>query len=334
MLLFICSSCEQDDVKPEITVDLPVDDIVFYKGDTLFYSATVSDDDELSTVEIDIELGDIINKSVQEITGVTKQIAGFYLTDGENDGTMSITIVVEDEAGNRTSVTRSYSYIAIAPAKLDMNIKLQYDGQPLVMFEDYQYPDGRAINFTRFSIYTTDVKLNDQLIDEVAFHNLTNNNVTIEGAAKGLMVDVGSVPPGNYSKLSFGVGLPEHLNSKQPSEFATGHPLARAAEHWFSWGSYIFTKIEGNLDSNSDGIKNLPLSLHVGADEAYRNIELDRPLIMRSGETTEVDVIIDVKDILQNGDDIFDIDADPQIHSLDQMSAILELTNNIEKAIK
>jgi len=217
---------------------------------------------------------------------------------------------------------------------LNLSIHLIYNGEPLVMFQDYEYPDGRTINFSKFSMYTSDVKLDTKVVSDVAFHNLTDSHVDLSGATEGYQWMIKEIEPKNYSNLTFGLGVNETQNAKDPGIFESGHPLAKPAEHWFSWSSFIFLKLEANMDSNGDGIKDLPIALHLGDDEAYRIISLDKSIEINADEMTESNISIDIFEFLGGSDTTYDVDTNPQIHSLAQKSAVVELANNLETSVK
>ncbi len=217
---------------------------------------------------------------------------------------------------------------------LNLSINLIYDNEPLVMFQDYQYPDGRTINFSKFSMYTSDVTLGTNIVSDIAFHNLTNSHVDLSSATEGYDWTINEIEPNSYANLSFGLGVNETQNAKDPGVFESGHPLAKPAEHWFSWSSFIFLKLEANMDSNGDGVKDLPISLHLGADDAYRIISLDKNIEIKADEATESNITIDIFKFLGGSESTYDVDANPQIHSLEQKDAVVELASNLIESIK
>jgi len=201
-----------------------------------------------------------------------------------------IFLEAEDEAGNAVSQELDLHYTHADPGSVQLAFKLQYDGAPLVMFEDYAYPDGRAIEFTRFSMYVSDLSIGGSYAEDIAFLNLTN----------------------------------------APS----GHPLARSGEHWFSWNSYIFLKVEANMDSNGDGQKDLPIALHIGADDAYRFTEIQRTGEVVSNQDTNEDIIIDLYEFFGGQNVVYNIDETSSIHALSQSEAMLELVSNYSQCFK
>ena len=121
---------------------------------------------------------------------------------------------------------------------------------------------------------------------------------------------------------------------KDPGEFESGSPLAKPAEHWFSWSSFIFIKLEANMDSNGDGTNDFPISLHLGSDDAFRTINLNRVIQINESETAETSISFDVFEFLGGNENTYDVDTNPQIHSLEQKVAVIELANNITNSFK
>ena len=216
---------------------------------------------------------------------------------------------------------------------LDLSLHLTYNDEPLVMFQDYEFPDGRTINFSRFSMYISDFKLDETVVSDVSFHNVTESHIDLEGATEGYSWLIKDIPVKDYSSSRFGIGVNEIENAKDPGTFESGHPLAKPAEHWFSWNSFIFLKLEANMDTNGDGIKDLPISLHLGDDDAYRVVTFDRDISILEDAATQSTIHVDVYKLLGGTESTYDIDNNPQIHSLGQKGAVIELANNIPNSI-
>ena len=111
--------------------------------------------------------------------------------------------------------------------------------------------------------------------------------------------------------------------------------MSLSGEYWAAWNSYVFTKIEGKGDNNGDGTFDDPqIALHLGSNEALRTPQFDKNIHVHEGMATELDVIIDVQKIFDNGTSIYDILDSPSLHSLDQMTQINELSDNFQATIK
>lgn len=216
---------------------------------------------------------------------------------------------------------------------VEMALKVTYDGQPLVLSQDYVYPDGKAMFFSRFSFYMSELTLRTEdataSSDVVSYIRLGVAHTNAAGAAEGLKFNLNGVESADYVNVSFGIGVPVEQNSMTPSDFLSSNDLS-LGEHWPDWNSYIFCKVEGRIDFDDDGIPETDFALHLGADEAFVNIELDRDFKVDDNQTTELIIPIELKNFFVNNGNIYDIESNPKIHSLGQQAQILELASNLK----
>ncbi len=219
------------------------------------------------------------------------------------------------------------------PGSLEVRFIARYKGESLVMFDEYQYPDGRPMQFSRFSFYIDDLSLQDTILVDLDYYDLTNSHVDLAKAQKGYVVTFDNIPSGDYSGLSFGIGVPPDQNAMQPADFPASHLLSSSAEYWHAWQSYIFAKVEGKLDSDNNGTKDMNMALHLGADEAYQKISGQTPIKIKSGKTTIVEVVFDLYDFLGGDQNTYDIDSNPQIHSKSQNDQVFQLSNNLKQCV-
>jgi hypothetical protein len=220
---------------------------------------------------------------------------------------------------------------------LNVRFKLVYGDLPLEMFKQYEYPNTNDKFFmTRLSFFISDMKLksttNEASIKDIDYINLTNA-YTGGVPANGYEYLISDIKAGEYTSLNFGIGVPKESNGKEPKDFPANSLLSSSAEYWSSWKSYIFFRPEGKIGLNGSTNIDTDFALHLGADEAYRNIKLDKTISIQGGVTTNVDVTIDMYNFF-DGKTRYDINDTQQIHSLFQMPLILELANNLEVAIK
>ena len=215
---------------------------------------------------------------------------------------------------------------------LTINFKLTYDGEPLVLFTDYEYPSGKTINFTRVSFYLSEVELVSagtatELID-VDYIDLTMSNIDESSSREGYDYVLRNMGELNYDGIRFNIGLTPEMNSTLPSQYDSSHPLALTSEYWVGWMSYIFAKIEGNMDFDNDGSLEQGIALHLGADAALRNIE-----ISNLNNQENIDITIDLKDVFEQ-ESIYDIEGTPRIHSLSHVNQTNELMDNLVRSIR
>lgn len=226
-------------------------------------------------------------------------------------------------------------------ATLQLNVDLQYDGAPAIMFQPYSLNDSVRVLFSRFSMYLTDVQVVNNsgdpvTLEEVGFHNLTDQYMDLQSASEGYVLEFSDLEPGEFSMLRFGLGLPSDLNAQEPGDFEMGHPLNAPEEYWIGWQSYVFVKIEGKIDSddNPDEFEG-NMALHLGGDEIFRQIELSEPIVLEGGKTAVVDMTIDLQDMFRpSGKDPYNLLSRPMIHATSHLPQANELADNLVGAIR
>lgn len=168
---------------------------------------------------------------------------------------------------------------------LTITFKAVYDGQPLEKYKTYPY-DNYEVDFIRFNAFMANIVLLDGN-KEVRLSDIEWVDFTPDLAPTNKALDVPitfkNVPGGNYTGIRLGYGVPPALNAKQPKDFAFTHPLSRENEYWLGWGSYIFNKIEGRVDLNSNGVFDGGLIYHCGSDAVYREYTFDLPIKVEPG---------------------------------------------------
>ncbi|MCB0687074.1 MAG: hypothetical protein KDC53_11125 [Saprospiraceae bacterium] len=217
---------------------------------------------------------------------------------------------------------------------VDVSIRMQllYHGEPMLSQQAYSYPDGKAFILTKFSTYMSDLVIyngnTSQELKDVQMLNMTETLRSQEGTADGLLVYAGKTKLSSINQLDFNLGLTPEQNSTIPADYDSGTPLSLASEYWLAWESYIFTKIEGWIDLNGDGVAEEGVALHLGSDEVMKSFSFALPTGM-----TDIVIQIDLGKIFEQNGKIYDIEANPQIHSLSQIDALRELSNNLEQAV-
>lgn len=210
-----------------------------------------------------------------------------------------------------------------------------YDGRVLPMYETVQNPDGFPMKIKRLAFFTevlnTGATLRDvsNVVALVDFSDLTDKQRAEQGVVKEF-----SLKPGDYQSLMLGVGVPSGLNSKAPQDFPSSNPLSEEAYYWQAWDSYIFTKTEGALDTLKNGIFNLQFSYHTGIDEMYRIVDLPKNFRVVDGQTTELTIEVDVKEILNGKGGTVDPRKNQNAHSVNNKPIAIVISNNYKTALK
>lgn len=202
--------------------------------------------------------------------------------------------------------------------ELGLTIKGRYNGEALVMNQNYKYFDGSDINFTRSEWFISDIELvkgTDTTLlkdyDFIAFNDHTN----LTKAEAGVHIHLANIPEGNYSQIRFKIGLPPELNKKDPADFQVGDPLSEGTNYWAGWKSYIFSKTEGNI-TNSQGISK-SFAFHSGFDTLMQQVVLNKIIEIDDDATSALTLELDHKRLFGDQQNYLDIISDPIFHDLD-----------------
>lgn len=336
LILLLSLGCDDSDSELKLNVVASSFDAV---GQTVAYTADGSSTEGISSILITGTITENIDSEPAEVHRYfsTPSAATTFSHDdvifiGNQTGRLILTAVLTADDGEVATHSDTIEVVQDLSAYVDVTFKLQYDDRPLVLFTPYDYPGGYTINFTRYSTYLSDIQLDEAstVPTQVVWAPISDNNVDEASAAAGYTVRL-TAPPGDYRDISFALGISPELNAMEPADFPSGHPLAAPGEYWLSWRSYVFTKIEGNVDTDGDGSVDQSFALHLGGDNAYSRIGSDMDLRLATGASEALTISIDLMDWLTSvPDGPYDLIGDGSIHSLSHQPLIDQLLANYQ----
>jgi len=161
------------------------------------------------------------------------------------------------------------------------------------------------------------------------------NGFDLSAANAGQVLNFKNIPSGSYKTLKFTIGVPEDLNKMTPSDFQVNEALGRSDHYWEAWGSYIFSKTEGNADVDDDGVFDLKFFYHTGSDALRRSFVLDTDLAIDNNGSSTIELFMDYNELLRNSDGTaFDIEANPRNHDPNKLEIVTQYVDNYQRAIK
>lgn len=187
------------------------------------------------------------------------------------------------------------------------------------------------MRFSKVSFYLSDFKLQNgtqplPLLDILHISFLQNiNGDAIQEMQQTLSFEI---PSGNYSSLSFGLGLTPAQNSTDPADHEAGSALSLTSEYWEAWNSFIFVKVEGTYQLNDDEPRSV--ALHVGGNDSYRVLEWKNGLSIGEDQSKKITIPIDLKYIL----DGYPISESPVLHKLEQISLMERIADGFAESMK
>jgi hypothetical protein len=230
-------------------------------------------------------------------------------------------------------------------ATLNLNFKAVYDSAPLVMYQVYDYPDGRKIRFQHFNFFISDVTLvgsgetADKTLTEVEFLDFSDKTTAAE-AQTPLTFPVEKVPAGTYSGVKIGIGVTAADNKKSANQLPQGNALKDhySSHFWSDWGSFIFMKSEGIYDLDNNGVFNgsdVGFEHHPGTDQVYVTLTLQKNMEVTADQPLDLNFVVDILKIYAPSTGPLDL-SDPANKNTQEASDIplaLWLTNNFQQAL-
>jgi hypothetical protein len=214
----------------------------------------------------------------------------------------------------------------------------QYGNSPLVLLSDYDYAGNQKIRFSHLDYYISDLELVMENGDVAALSEIDLIDLDFSSAQQSvagnsrLYLDI---PAGKYNKIRFGVGVKPSLNTTQPSDHLSSNPLSESSHYWEGWTSYIFSKTEGNLDQDGDGIYDLGFTIHSGSSDVvdlYRSLEAQPSFEVVDGEMRSIQLILDYRKLLAVDEEGLDIASTPHTNDPNEMELITAMANNYAEA--
>jgi len=177
-------------------------------------------------------------------------------------------------------------------ATLELKINPTFGEETIDLFEPVLNDAGQPIfELTKLYFYISDLKLDDEVAaEEIMLVDIEDDELNV-GRTK--------IKPGDYNSITMGLGVDKRWNFNDPASFESEHPLGfdHIGNHW-SWNAgYIFYKIEGNYSTKEDGVLDGGFLFHLGTDELYQNVTLDKAVSLKENETEAIVLNVDFENI-------------------------------------
>ena len=215
---------------------------------------------------------------------------------------------------------------------LTLHFSPSFQGSPLKMFEPLDFTGASYdIRFSHLSMFVSDIELRKgssiEVLSDVELVDMSFDDVT--SAEEGFTIHFDQVPAQTYNEIKFGIGVPPDQNDQTPSEFPSGNPLSNTGYYWQAWLSYIFMKVEGQIETAQPGNFETNFAYHTGTDGLYRVFSTPIPIEINDGQNTDVFIEFDFADVLNN----VDIESEPQNHNPQDSVQIGQIVNNLQSSI-
>lgn len=210
-------------------------------------------------------------------------------------------------------------------------VKTVYGDEPFVLGQVYTDPLGHRIRIDAFKGYISGLTLHGEQGSKQVKDFILNDFT----ASSSFTVNM---DPGQLDSITFGLGVPQDYNLHvDPSTYANSHPLSvQGAQGMFwSWNTgYIFVKLEGKADL--EGVEGNPLldpiAFHIGDNPNYRSVTLPCTKVLGADGKETIQIIVDVKQVLFNPNDQFDLATEYITHTSDNATLATRFINNMTSA--
>jgi hypothetical protein len=220
------------------------------------------------------------------------------------------------------------------PKQISLDVQPTFGDVDLVNGEMQKMDDGRRIQVSYFAVYLSNISFKESAEEDYQRWNLNDVALIKDGQ---LSVDGVYLNKSTIEGFSFDIGVDTALYSDDPSDtsnVAVDSPLSlQVPTMYWGWAAgYRFISIEGMVDTSaaSDSSGMAPFAFHCGLPANLKSIVDDSTEISTIGNTIQMNLLIDVKTLL-NGID-FTTD-DLVIHDGNQPVTIL-IMNNALNAIR
>lgn len=219
-----------------------------------------------------------------------------------------------------------------------LSFRATFENNPLVFNTIYQYLPERFIQFSKFDMFISNITLTGGPKGDTTLVDITHLDFDLvskdaNSAKAGLYLDLKKVPVGNYTGISMGIGVRPDINATKPTNYTSDNPLSNPELYWAGWNSYIFSRMEGKLDSVSTGLYATGMSYHTGLNDYYRVVNLSAPLKVAGGNSNDINVNINIKEIFKSGDTYLDILKITEAHGPSDRKTIEKIVDNYSHAI-
>ncbi|MEM6320252.1 MAG: MbnP family protein [Bacteroidota bacterium] len=167
---------------------------------------------------------------------------------------------------------------------LDLQYQFTINDEPLQLGKTYEV-GGTAVQFDIARFYVGGITLEPPTGPSLRFEDLYFLVHPEESN-----YEIGGFDFAPYNKMNFFVGIAPEINSQTEDDFTTrsaNDPLSvqDPSMHW-NWNSgYKFIRVDGQTDTDGDGVVDTPMAFHIGTDNLLKTLSFDTPTLQEGANT-------------------------------------------------
>jgi len=198
-------------------------------------------------------------------------------------------------------------------AILKLTFKPTFRDSILLMAQPYPCPDGDTMSISALNFFVSGIELTREngkkvkIMEDDALYVDFSDIFTTAQAQLGKSFILNEILDDGFTQISFSVGVVSSINSKLPADFPSSNPLGDDGNYWTAWDSYIFSRVEGNLDTSRNSSRTLPFLYHAGVPDMLQTRTFTKTFATIDNQTTELVFEVDAATMFYKPDNLLDI---------------------------
>ncbi len=221
---------------------------------------------------------------------------------------------------------------SVPEGKLQLVFTPRFGTEAFNTLQPYAYGNIQSIKFSKFDFYITGITLlsagGNTILEDAGLIDITGTN------ASSAALNLDGIKAGDYSGIKFSIGVIPELNVKEPKDFKSANPLSSTSHYWEAWNSYIFSKIEGVLDTSGAKTYDLGFAIHTGTDECLATLTVTKNFSITDQGTADLGLDLDVRRVFQENGVFFNLATSPLNHNPANIGVLKIFASNLAQAIQ
>lgn len=206
--------------------------------------------------------------------------------------------------------TISTDLTVTSPGELAITFDNQVGDADFVLNQEFTI-NGQTVTLNQLRYWVSNISLINDEVETVAIADSyflieETDAISIQDGAyeypatKRETVTLSGIPAGNYTGISYAIGIDSKYNdnlSLQAGELSQLNGMTNISWMWHT--SYIFTSVKGNIANSETALK-----LETGLNDSYRELSLsfDKALVVDASESNDLVIKADISGMLQGID--------------------------------
>lgn len=215
-------------------------------------------------------------------------------------------------------------------------LKLNFNGHfgtlPFNALQSYAYTGNQSIKFSKVDFYITGIQLVSSTetiqLNQHALIDLTSSsNNTFPLTLTG-------IKQGEYQSIIISIGVTSDLNKKLPKDFNSADPLSSTSHYWDTWNSFIFSKMEGVLDTSGTKTYDLGFAVHTGTDQCLQSLNIQKQFSISDNAETSLNLDVDIKSVFTASGQFYDLVKSPLNHNPTNIETLKAFSERLATSIQ